>query len=167
MALTSQITLSADCTQTSALDLVTATVPLAFSQRIRLATGTGANQADKLFSDTRTLAASATEDLDLSGSLADAFGTTFTLARVKAVIVTAAAANTNNVNVSRPATNGVPLFAAAGDLIPVRPGGMFCWVAPDATAVVVTAATGDLLTFTNSASGSSVTYSVVIVGASA
>jgi len=167
MTLTSDLQLKATCTQANALDLVTATVPLALTERIRLTSGTGANQADKLFTDTRTLSASGTEDLDLAGSLTDALGTTLTFARIKAVIVTAASGNTNNVNVTRPASNGVPLFLAAGDGIAVRPGGMFVWVAPDATAVAVTGGTGDLLTFTNSAGSTPVTYSVIIIGASA
>lgn len=167
MALTSDFTVKAACTLTSALDLATASVPLTLTNRIRLTNGTGADQADLIFHDTRTLSASATEDLDLAGVLANALGTTLTFARIKAVIVSAAEANTNNVNVTRPASNGVPLFLAASDGIAVRPGGVFAWIAPDATAVAVTAGTGDLLTFTNSAGSTSVTYSVVIVGASA
>lgn len=167
MTLTSDFTVKAACTLTSALDLATASVPLTLTNRIRLSDGTGADQADRIFHDTRTLSASATEDLDLAGVLADALGTTLTFARVKAVIVSAAEANTNNVQVTRPASNGVPLFLAASDGIAVRPGGVFAWIAPDATAVAVTAGTGDLLTFTNSAGSTSVTYSVVIVGASA
>lgn len=167
MALTSRLIVSATADLTNALDLATASVPLSLTKTIRLATGTGANQADKVFHDTRTLAASATEDLDLAGSLADALGSTITLARVKAIIVAAASGNTNNVNVTRPAANGVPVFLAAGDGMPVRPGGVFCWIAPDVTGVAVTAGTGDLLTFTNSAGSTSVTYDVVIIGASA
>lgn len=167
MALTSDITVKAVCTLSSALDLATASVPLTLTERIRLTNGTGADQADLIFHDTRTLSASATEDLDLAGSLTDALGSTLTFARIKAVIVAANAANTNNVNVTQPAANGVPLFLAASDGIAVRPGGVFAWVAPDATAVAVSGGTADLLTFTNSAGSTSVTYDVVIVGASA
>ena len=71
------------------------------------------------------------------------------------------------MNVIRPASNGVPLFLAAGDGLPVKPGGAFLWVAPDATGVAVTASTGDLLTITNSGAGSAVTYYIVVLGASA
>jgi hypothetical protein len=39
--------------------------------------------------------------------------------------------------------------------------------APDATGYPVTAATGDLVTLTNSAAGTSVTYDVIIIGSSA
>lgn len=167
MALDTDLLVRAICTETSALDLVTASAPIAFTARTRLATGTGANQADKVFQDTRTLSASGTEDLDVSGSLTTPLGGSFVIARIKALIVTAAAGNTNNVNITRPASNGVPLFLAASDGIPVKPGGTFVWIAPDVTGIAVTAATGDLITVTNSSSGTSVTYSVIIIGASA
>lgn len=168
MALSTKFVTSVVATLTDALDLSTATDPLSYTQRNTLTSGTGANQADMLFHDTRTLAASATENLDLAGVLVNGLGDTQTFARVKGLLVTAAAANTNNVHFSSAGTNGVPgLFMALGDGIVVRPGGTFLWVAPDATGAVVTAATGDLLTALNSAGSTSVTYSVVIIGASA
>ena len=167
MALTLSVKAGIRGVQTSPLDLGTADFPVDVLANVALASGTGANQADVIFTDTRTLTASATENLDLAGTLTNAFGVTVTMARVKAILIKAAAANTNDVQVSRPAANGVPLFLAASDAIPVRPGGFLAWCAPDATAIVVTASTGDLLTITNSAGGTSVTYDVVIVGASA
>lgn len=166
MALTTRLSLSLLATLTSPRDLSTPDDPLNYLKNIELATGTSANQADMLWHDQRTLTASATEDLDLAGVLTNAFGVTQTFARIKGLVVYAAAANTNNVNVTRPASNGVPLFLAASDGIPVHPGGIFAWVAPGA-AVTVTAGTGDLLTFTNSAGSTSVTYDVIIFGASA
>ena len=153
-------------THTSALDLGTASFPVDIQASVSLANGTGANQADLLWSDTRTVTASSTDSLDLAGSLTNAFGATVTFARIKAVMVKAASGNTNNVNVTRPASNGVPLFLAASDGIPVKPGGAFIWVAPDATGVAVTGGTGDLLDIVNSGAGTSVTYDIVIVGAS-
>lgn len=167
MALTTKLVTSVVSTLTDALDLSTVTDPLSYALRTTLTSGTGANQADMLWHDTRTLAASGTEDLDLAGVLVNGLGDTQTFARVKTILVAAAAANSNNVNVTRPAANGVPLFLAAGDGIAVRPGGMFMATAPDATGYAVTAGTGDLLTVTNSAAGTSVTYSVIIIGASA
>ncbi len=167
MALSTTIDLGVSAALTTALDLVTGSAPLSYSKRIALATGTGASQADKVWSDTRTIAASGSEDLDLAGVLTDALGVTFTLAKLKAVMIVAAAANTNSVRVTRPAANGVPLFLAASDGLDVVPGGAFLWVAPNLAAVTVTAATGDLLTVANSSSGTSVTYDVVLIGTSA
>ncbi|MFM9777091.1 hypothetical protein [Streptomyces scabiei] len=167
MALSTNLRLNLQSTLSSALDLVTSRAPMTYESTIDLASGVGANQADKIFADTRTLAASATEDLDLAGVLSDPLGAALTFARIKAVLVKAASGNTNSVQVTRPASNGVPLFLAAGDGLSVRPGGLFLWVAPDATGVAVTAGTGDLLTLTNSAGSTSVTYDVIIIGASA
>lgn len=166
MALISQLTARVAGTLTSELDLATAAVPLDYRSRLDLASGTGSGQADMMWSDTRTLAASSNEDLDLAGSLTGPLGGTLTFAKLKAIIVAAAAGNTNNVQVTRPASNGVPLFLAASDGIAVLPGGFFFWAAPGA-GVTVTASTGDLINIANSSSGTSVTYDIVIIGTSA
>lgn len=150
------------------LDLGDATFPISLAATISLLNGTGAGQADLIFTDTRTVSASPnTESLDLAGSLTDAYGTTMTFARIKAIIVSAASANAANINVVRPASNGVPLFLAASDGISVRPGGFFAWGCSDATGVAVTAGTGDLIAFTGSTGTAAFTYTIVIIGASA
>jgi hypothetical protein len=169
MAVTANVSASVSGSQTSALDLGTITFPFSTTASTAFTSGTGAGQVDMVFTDTRTLSASATENLDLAGSLTGALGTTLTFARIKAVFISAAAANTNDVQVTRPASNGTALFMAAGDGIALRPGAFFAWGSgsADATGVTVTAGTGDLLTVTNSAGTTSVTYTVVIVGCSA
>jgi hypothetical protein len=161
-----RLAVSLDTVQTNPLDLVTGRAPVELLNAISLGSGTGAGQADRLFTDRRTLAASASENLDLAGVLSDAFGASLTFAKLKAIIIVADSANTNNVNVTREGTSGVPLFLAAGDGIPVLPGGMFVWVAPGA-GVTVTAGTGDLIAVANSGSGTSVTYDVYLLGTSA
>lgn len=166
MPVTANLNLSATGRHTAALDLGTASFPFAISAAYALASGTAAGQADRVFADQRTLTASATENLDLAGALTDAYGTSITFATVKAVIIKAAAANTNDVQVTRPATNGVPLFMAASDGIALKPGYVFAWFGSGAGATV-TASTGDLITVTNSAGGTSVIYDVLIVGTSA
>lgn len=166
MSVTASVRASVSGSQANALDLGTAAFPFALTFTSTFTSGTGSGMVDKEFSDTRTLIASATEDLDFAGVLTDGLGAVATMAKIKFVMITAAAANTNNVVVSRPASNGVPLFEAASDAIAIKPGGCFMWVAPG-TGVTVTAATGDLLTITNSAAGTPVTYSVVVMGVSA
>jgi hypothetical protein len=166
MAVTANISVSITGTQTNPLDLGTATLPFSDSLLIALTNGTGASMADKVFTDTRTLAASATEDLDLAGVLTDAFGATITFAKIKAIYIEAAVGNTNDVQIQRATANGVPLFMAALDGLPVKPGGCFLWACPG-TGVTVTAATGDLFTITNSGGTTGVTYDVIIIGTSA
>ena len=90
----------------------------------------------------------------------------FAPAKVKAIMVIAAAGNTNDVHVGGDANGLAGLFGNVNDLIVVKPGGAFLWAAPSG-GLTVTAGTGDILQVANSSSGSSVTYSIVIIGASA
>lgn len=162
-----QATLMSTATKTT-LDLVSVTAPLSVARNLPLTNGTGANQADQMFSDQRTLAASATEDLDLAGVLTDSFGAAITFARIKVIMIMAAAGNTNNVLVGGAASaQFVNWVADATDKVVVRPGGVLLLAATDATAYAVTATTGDLLRIGNSAAGTSVTYDIVLIGASA
>jgi hypothetical protein len=150
----------------SSLDLQTASAPASLRRSFSLTDGTGLNAANRLWTDRRTLAASATENLDLAAVLTDAFGSAITFARVKALIVSAATANTNNVLVGGAASNGfINWVGDTSDIVVVRPGGLFALIAPDATGYAVTASTGDILKVANSTSGTSVTYDIAIVGA--
>lgn len=152
-------------TEDAALDLGASRFPLTQQYNQAWTTGVGQNQVNRMFSDTRTLAASTAEDLDLAGGLTNAFGQTLTFARVKAIILKAAAANTNNVTVKPDGTAGfLGPFQAAAAQINVPPGGVVMLTAPSATGWVVTAATADLLEVGNSGAGTSVTYDIVILG---
>lgn len=158
------LTLKLDALQLSALDLASATFPLLLDWSARLSNGTASGQASQVWSDTRSLAGSASENLDLAGSLTNAFGQTVTFTKVKLILVKASAANNaaNAVNVARGTTNGVPVFLAASDGVPLQPGAIFCFFDP--AGVTVTAGTGDILTITNSAGTNTVSYDIVIVG---
>ena len=159
------IALSVVATLNNALDVGSVSYPVAYSSVINLTDGTGANQCKEIFTDTRTLTASANEDLDLSGVLTNAFGTSLVFTKIKAIIVTADAANTNDVVIGGAASNQFStMTGAVTDKIKVGPGGLFCVVAPNAAAYAVTAATGDLLRVTNGGAGTSVTYTVIIIG---
>lgn len=154
--------------QLKTVDVGTAEITFPLAAAINYANGTGAGQADLVYVKTRTITASSNEDLDLAGTLTDQYGATVTFARIKAIIVAAASGNTNNVNVTRPASNGLATgFLASGDGVAIRPGGMFCLAATDLTSYPVTAGTGDLINVANSSSGTSVTYTVIILGCSA
>lgn len=133
-------------------------------ERLSLSAGTDSvNKANILFSDTRTVAISGNEDIDLAGALTNAFGQTITAAEVVAIFIKAHAGNTNNVNVTRPADTGfVGPFLAAGDGISVKPGEYQLLVSRSGWGV--TAGTGDIINIANSGAGSTVTYDIVIVG---
>jgi hypothetical protein len=174
MPLSSRLTSTVTATQVgtaTALDLGTVTGLTALvgpqTRDLILADGTGAGQADRLFSDTRTIAASSNDDLDLAGVLVDALGATITFARVKGLYVAAATANTNNVLIGAGTNPFINLLNATG-VITLRPG---AWItfgvgATDATGAAVTAATGDILRIANSGAGTTVNYDIIIIGAS-
>lgn len=166
--LTSKMTVAVSATQVANRALTSARAPLNYLRTLNLGTGTGAHQADLIFSGTRTLAASAVEDLDLSGPLTDAFGAVMTFARIKGIVIAPSANNTNNVIVGGAASNGfISWVGAATHTVTVRPGGALAVFAPDAVAYAVTAGTADLLHVANSGGTTSVTYDVVIIGSSA
>lgn len=168
MSLRTKLAVSLTADLRNDLDLAAVSVPLQLVRRVDLADGTAAGQADRIFHDRRTLAASASESLDLAGVLVDALGATLTFARVKALVVAAAAGNTNTVRVGGAASNAWASWADAADnVIAVRPGGLLALAAGDATSYPVTAGTADLLQIANGGSGTPVTYDIVIIGASA
>lgn len=130
-----------------------------------IGSGTGANQADQVFADTRTLAASSSEDLDMAGVLTNALGATVTFASVKALIIQAAAGNTNDVVVGGAASNAfASMFGDATDTIKVPPGGFLVLGDFGATGFAVAASTGDLLKIANGGSGTPVSYDIIVVG---
>ncbi|WP_282698209.1 hypothetical protein [Streptomyces sp. CC208A] len=169
MPLTSSLSVAANATLTSALDLATASAPVTVRAATTWQSGIGAGQADRVFSDRRTLAASATEDLDLAGVLLDAFGAAITFARVKGLYVRADAANVNNVVLGNATSNAWAALLGATGTLTLRPGAAVGLTtgAADATAYAVTAGTGDLLKVANSGAGTAVSYDIVIIGSSA
>lgn len=165
---TSSVTLSVIGSQSNALALTTGVAQINKVYQQLLATGTGVSQADRVYYAQPTVAASGTTTIDLAGTVTDVFGATVTFARVKALIVAAASGNTNNVVVGGAASNGfITWVGGATHTVNVRPGGFLAVTAPDATAYAVTASTGDQLLFTNSGAGTSITFDVIILGASA
>lgn len=165
MALKTTIRVLINALYTKALDLDTTEDALVYSKTNSLADGVGSGQADKVFHDQRSLTTGANENLDLAGVLTDAFGQTMTFAKVKAILIRAADANTTELTFKSDGTNGVPMFAALGDGIKIPPGGTFLWTAPQG-GIVVTAATGDLVNMANAA-GATAVYDIVVVGTSA
>jgi hypothetical protein len=169
MPLTSRLVLELTGSLTTALDFTTPVSSVDLRQQVDFVTGTGAGQADKQWADQRTLTASSTEDVDLTGTQTDAFGATITLARIKGLLIRASAANTNNVVVGAASSNAWAALLNATGTITLRPGTGILLAAgsADATAYAVTAGTGDLLKVANSGAGSSVIYDIAVIGCSA
>lgn len=168
MALTTNINLGIKALLTGSADIADLSAPHIGQYGATWSNGTVASTADLVWGDTNSLAGSATTDIDLAGSLTGALGGTVTFARVKMILVTANPTNTNNVVVgAAAATQFVGPFGASTHTVSVQPGGMFMVAAPGATAWPVTAGSTDFLRITNSAAGTAVIYTIMIIGSSA
>lgn len=164
-SLAASIAVSVKATLDNSLDIGGASYPLSVSKSFVLTDGTGANQAKDLFTDRRTLAASASEDLDLSGVLTNAFGASIAFTKIRALIISASADNANDVVVGGHATAAcASFFSDATDKLNVKPGGTVALIAPNAAGYAVTAVTADLLKIANGGAGTPVTYDIVIIG---
>lgn len=147
------------------LNIATGILPLDFEARYNFAQGTGANQADDIWSDERTLAASANEVLELNGgSLVDAFGFAIAFTAIKALVIMANANNTNDVVVGAAGSNPLASIMGTTGTVNVKPGGCVAFIAPNATGYVVTPSTAMNLKIANSSSGTGVTYTIIVVG---
>lgn len=150
----------------SDIDHGTTKASLTLEHALTLANGTGSSQADRVFSDQRTLTASASETLDLT-SLTDPSGASISFAKVKAIMIKAASGNTNSVVVGNAASN--PFVGPLGGTTPtitIPPGGSVMLLAPVSGWSVANGST-DNLKIANSAGSTSVTYDIMIIGTSA
>lgn len=145
-------------------DLGSPAMPFALAETMSFTAGSGNGQANIVFSDNRSIAASSNDDLDLSGVLSAVFGGTIAFTAIRAIIIRAAAGNTNNVVVGNATSNQFlgPLGAAA-HTIAIRPGDELVMTARNA-GWTVTAGTGDILRIANSGSGTPVVYDIIILG---
>lgn len=133
------------------------------SALIALLDGSGAGQANKIWSDSGSQIQSVNTDLDLSGSLAGRFGTVVFTA-IKGILIVAGAANPGSLTVGG-ATNGITgPFGAATHTQVVAPGGLYANFNPSAAGFPITAGTVDLLRIASPATAGTYTYDIVIVG---
>ncbi len=166
-SLSASVRVSAGGLFANTIALQTVQAVLAFpTTAMEFVDGTGLNQVDMVYTETRTVAASTTEDIDVdAGGLLDAFGQVFTIAELKALIICAATANTNTVTILGDA-NSVPVLDTAAATMDLKPGGCFVFVDPSAAGVPVTAATGDIIQVENTAGGTTVDLNILILGSS-
>jgi len=138
------------------------------SALLQLTTGTGANQADIVWADERTVASATADDIDLYGVLTSALGQTINAVEVVAFLLInapldpSAAANTTSLTVGGDAA-AVPNISSG----PLGPRSVMLLADPDAGGLAtVTATTGDVIQVTNG-SGAAATYQILIVARSA
>ncbi len=131
------------------------------SSGARLTDGTGSGQADRVYRKSGTLAASATDTINLlaAGSLTDALGQAIDLDELKQLVVKCV---TGSIKVVRPSSNGLTFFVAANDGINLSAGQTN---ATDFGAGGLALSTNATFEITDTAGGSGSTYELYLVGA--
>ena len=135
-----------------------------FGKVFNLTDGIGLNKAETIWHDVRTLTASSSEDLDLNGVLIGAFGVAKAFTKVKGLLVHADPLNANDVLVGDAATFQFLFAGVATAVITLTPGGLLWLYNPSAAGMAVAAGTTDLLKVENSAGGTSVIYTIAVIG---
>ena len=130
----------------------------------RLATGTGADQANAIFIDDFTIAASGNTTYDLAGSLTDRLGNALVFTAVKAILLFADDGNTNNVVYGNGTNPFVGPFDEGTATMAITPGGGFIVLDPSAAGMAVGAGSADVIKLANSGGSTSVSGTIVIVG---
>jgi len=159
----SLITLSLNIMHTKASDFNTLKDEVVLSRGVTLDNGTGANQADTVFHDNRTLADGADETLDLhDGTLTDAFGDAITIDEMKLIYVKNNSSDASLL-VGGAAATQMGLFADVTDILTLPPGGEFLFTAPGSAGVDIST-NADLKIAHNGTGTSSLTYDIIVIG---
>lgn len=116
--------------------------------------GNGAGQFTSCYATTRTLGGTS-EDVDLSGVLTDAFGTTIAATEVKAWGIR----NNGTHALMVGGTGGSNWVACLDGAVTLPAGAVMAFATPDATGWTVTAGTGDLLHVVGTAAD---TYDIIV-----
>lgn len=143
-----------------------AAVPISEVANYDIADGTGAGQANAVYVDDFSIIASGTLAIDLSGSLVDPNNVTKAFTSVKEIRIKADAANTNSIVYGNAASNQfLGPMGNANDTIAIKPGGLLILnEGYSAAGWAVANGSTDNILLTNSAGGTPVTGTIVIIG---
>ena len=165
MALTATLAASIKALLTGTADMGTPQQDFIEAFSVALTNGTGADQANNVFADQRSIGAASSESLDLAGGLTNALGATLTFTAIKAIMIQALATNGGNITVGGAASNAfVGPFGDVSDTIVLGPGDMVMLTRRSAAGMAVTAGTGDLLKVANSDGADAGLYRIILIG---
>jgi hypothetical protein len=137
---------------------------LTLTAGVDFADGTAADQANLLWSDTRTLADGGSDELDINdGTLSNNFGVALTMTKLKLLYVRNNSADANLL-IGGAATTPIAIFSdAASDKIKLPPEGEMLFIAPNVDGVSVT--TNKHIKIAHDGTGSStLTYDIITIG---
>jgi len=153
---------------TNPLDLSTPVDNLSRKNQVDYSSGTGQNQADRLWHDTRVVSGTNNDDINML-ALTDSLGQTIAPARLRSMTIKASDTNSNNLLVVCSVTNGWlgPFGAAMSSGFALQPGQIFNWTLGNSLGWAVTSGAGTLrVKQTAVASNSPASYDIILVGAS-
>lgn len=163
MPVTGKLKIKISVAYTKEFDLSTPKDPLSLARQISIGSAVGADYpVDQVWHDRRTLADGASETLDLTASLTDAFGDTVSFSNLKGMYIR------NNsteayLRIGGAASNALTLLVTSDDLINLPPQGVMYFQFERADGFIVSI--DDQLKITHDGSGSdSLTYDIVLVG---
>jgi hypothetical protein len=165
MSLVTEVTIGVKATLKQVTDFFAATVPVEKSRTLTFQDGVGADQAQKVYAKERTIAPSANDDLDLSGSLVDPLGNVLAFTGIKLIRIIADPTNVNDVVVGNAAaTQFQGPFGAVAHTVKIGPGDEMTFTKRSAAGWPVVNAASDLFRIANGGAGTSVKYQIIIVG---
>ncbi len=162
--LTTHVQVNVKPTLKATVGLGTAEVTATALSDFTLANGTGANQADSVYTATYTIGTGATQSVDLKGALVDALGAPFTPAKLRLVKIVSRSSNTTILTLFGD-VNSVPILSTAATTTTLTPGDIFFQTNRSAAGWTVTAGTADIIKIVNAA-GASAVVDVVFIGTS-
>jgi len=163
-SLSTRVTVTVAPTLTSTVGLAETSATAKALVDFTLAAGTGANQADSVYTASATITTGATLSLDLKGSMVDAFGAAFTPSKLRLVYISSRSSNTTNLTLFGNAASPL-ILSVATTTATLTPGDTFLVTRRATAGITVTTATGDIVDIVNGA-GASAIVDIVLVGTS-
>lgn len=141
-----------------------ASLPISESLIKSIGNGIGLDQANAVYIDEFSIAASGSLNIDLSGTLVDRLGNPVVFTAIKEILVIADAANVNDLVYGNGATPFIGPLNVGTATVSLKPGNDFHVTNYSAAGWAVVAATADILKLANGGAGTPVTGTIVIVG---
>lgn len=149
---------------TTARDGGNASFPINEGLTKTVTNGTGADQGNAVYIDDFSIAASASMDIDLAGSLTDAHGNALVFTAIKEILLIADLTNVNDVIYGNGTNPFVGPLSAGTATITLKPGNRLNFTNYSAAGWALTGGASDVIKLANSSSGSAVTGTIVIIG---
>lgn len=156
------VRVTVDLTDTNPLDLTTGVARHLLDYVNTLTDGTGDNQIQHIWSDTRSVTSGVPDTIDIRGGITNAFGVSLNIVNVVGFAVRNRSTTTGqNFTVGGGSNPFITWLIATGDGVRVGPGGVFIVHSP-IDPYGTTAGTADIVTIT--AASGTISYDIVIWG---